>query len=84
MYCKTTLCWTCGNAVGGGCSWSESLTPVRGWEAVREMESYTVLRCPEYQRDSFGDGLYRDGNDYYRMIGNRLHRMEVKQKRESV
>ena len=65
MYCKTTLCWTCGNAVGGGCSWSENLTPVRGWEAVREMESYTVLRCPEYQRDSFGDGLYRDGNDYY-------------------
>lgn len=77
MYCKTTLCWTCGHAAKNGCSWARDLTPVRGWEAVREGESFTVIRCPEYKRDSFGDGLYRDGAEYYRIIGNRAYKMEV-------
>ena len=38
-----------------GCSWSERLTPVPGWDAVlsgnREFETYSVLACPEFVPD---------------------------------
>ena len=49
-----TLCWSCLNACDNGCSWSESLTPVDGWEAERtytlegEEYSYNVRACPQY------------------------------------
>jgi len=62
----TTLCWDCANALGG-CSWSKSFTPVEGWTAIRhkrrynndknegrlDCDSYKVIDCPEFIRDSY-------------------------------
>ena len=55
-----TLCWSCSKAVKG-CSWSSSFTPVEGWEAEpaviknvnggKPIDSYNVIRCPEYEAD---------------------------------
>lgn len=64
-----TLCWDCENALGG-CSWSDHWKhePVKGWTAVRrdlrikeggEVESYRVIQCPEFVRDSTRGGQYR-------------------------
>ena len=55
---KGTLCWECQKATGM-CSWSKSLTPVKGWTADdgkmnidgRPVESYFVHACPEFERD---------------------------------
>ena len=58
---KETLCWTCKNAVCG-CSWSKSLTPVDGWDAIPTkvrgnaeldewLDSFLVVSCPEYEED---------------------------------
>lgn len=63
---KDTLCWTCQNACGG-CSWSRSFKPVKGWEAKKTVikhqrsegckapfiydDSYLVINCPEYKMD---------------------------------
>lgn len=38
----------------GGCSWSNELIPVEGWEAIptklgKHVESYVVLKCPKYK-----------------------------------
>jgi hypothetical protein len=56
-----SLCWLCGNACGG-CSWSESLTPVEGWTATKEklyggLESYNVIACPLFWKPEEGCGL---------------------------
>lgn len=56
-----TLCWICKNACGS-CSWSRSLTPVKGWEAKKIkvkgnfytgeiLDSFIVKNCPEYIPD---------------------------------
>ena len=44
------LCWSCQNATGG-CSWSKSLTPIKGWKAKKIEESYEIKKCPEYIKD---------------------------------
>ena len=60
-----TLCWKAENqkdgyGIGGcryacgGCSWSNDLIPVEGWEAIptklgKSVESYVVLKCPKYR-----------------------------------
>ena len=52
---KDTLCWHCKKS-GGLCSWSHNLTPVKGWEAVKDyhmadgkkVSSYKVISCPEF------------------------------------
>lgn len=55
--CKQTLCWDCENAANGGCSWSDRLVPVEGWDAdykpvritpTRILDSYMVNKCPEF------------------------------------
>lgn len=51
-----TLCWYCKNACGG-CSWSKSFKPVKGWTATyrpvnifkRLADSYFVHECPEFE-----------------------------------
>ena len=56
------ICWACQNACGG-CSWSQSLTPVEGWE-VEEIpymmyhgsgytvaSTYHITKCPEFVQD---------------------------------
>ena len=57
-----TLCWNCKKAIGE-CSWSKSFKPVKGWNAIRyEKEgstpyvTYTVLDCPEFERDAYDGG----------------------------
>lgn len=57
-----TLCWDCKNACGG-CRWSDSLIPVKGWKATptynKCQTSYIVKECPEFIRDAQGGGLKR-------------------------
>ena len=53
-----TLCWRCINATGG-CSWSQELIPIPGWEARKtyienKFYSYEVFACPEYQPGGCG------------------------------
>lgn len=52
-------CWHCKKACCG-CSWSQSLTPVEGWEAKpiiikdsddRSYPSYEIKSCPLYEFD---------------------------------
>ena len=50
---RSTLCWDCKNAIGGGCSWFTDFTPVAGWKAKKERLysgcSYTVEDCPQFE-----------------------------------
>lgn len=46
----STLCWKCLKAYGG-CSWSSSLEPVKGWEVVKGEISCCVKSCPEFKED---------------------------------
>ena len=51
-----SLCWSCKKATGG-CSWSRSLTPIKGWNAESETRKgnegkyigYRVKECPLYE-----------------------------------
>lgn len=64
------LCWDCAKATNSGCSWSDDFTPVEGWTA-RKLEgrvyhggqtideTYLILDCPEFVRNSYGFGQYR-------------------------
>ena len=56
-----TKCWDCANSTNSGCSWSDKFIPVDGWIAERneEKDSYRVIDCPEFKRDSFGYGSER-------------------------
>lgn len=58
---KQSKCWDCANSTNGGCDWSYDLTPVDGWiaEYNAEKESYCVIDCPEFVRDSYEYGLKR-------------------------
>lgn len=62
-----TLCWDCKNACGG-CQWSQSLIPVKGWKATlvynKRQTGYIVKECPEFIRDARRGGLqrYRKGD----------------------
>ena len=52
-----SLCWSCTKACNHGCSWSESFTPVEGWDAEFDIncngvESYVVNACPEFIRET--------------------------------
>lgn len=67
---QKTLCWDCSNATGG-CKWSAEEKRVDGWKIKRENEGITVVECPEFDRDAWGSGLYRDGNEYARIVANR-------------
>lgn len=65
MQSKPTLCWKCAHACGG-CSWSDSLTPVEGWIAkpstikvirggehrVIEADTFLIIKCPEFVDDT--------------------------------
>lgn len=57
-----TLCWDCANACCG-CTWSQSLRPVKGWKAIQvhnnAFTSYIVQECPEFKRDAYQGGVKR-------------------------
>ena len=55
---KNTICWHCANACGG-CSWSDELIPVNGWNAVETRincigQGFIVMGCPEYIEEAPG------------------------------
>lgn len=64
-----TLCWDCKNATDGGCSWSEKLEPVKGWEAIENARGHLVVRCPEFERDTYGFGFFRTEEEFKEMRG---------------
>lgn len=47
------LCWDCAKATGR-CSWSRTLTPVKGWYAVPSAKpgcsTYHIVDCPLFER----------------------------------
>ena len=47
------ICWRCIYATGG-CSWSDKLKPVSGWDATKitkcGMETYQIKSCPQFER----------------------------------
>lgn len=63
-----SICWDCENATNANsCSWTESFEPVRGWSAKNTLigragaqtESYCVLECPKFKRNSYNYGIDR-------------------------
>ena len=50
-------CWVCSRACGG-CEWSESFKPVKGWDAIPtivkdskgDFSSYIIKKCPKFIR----------------------------------
>jgi len=71
-----TICWDCAKAIGG-CSWSNSLKPVKGWTAVKvkktETESFRVIKCPEFERDALNFGTKRLPKDGEKDEKNFVH-----------
>lgn len=58
-----TLCSYCGNACNSGCSWSDSLEPVDGWEAVQNKNGYFVVDCPKFYIDDWRKRVNPDDLD---------------------
>ncbi len=49
---QDTLCWSCQRACGGmGCSWAHGFTPVDGWDAEKNGDSYFIKSCPQYIKE---------------------------------
>ena len=67
-----TICVDCGNACNGGCSWSASLTPVDGWEAVETPRGYKVVACPLFHSDVYvgEDGKQHTDRSYREHMDN--------------
>lgn len=76
-----TLCWDCAKATTGGCNWTNPniQEPVEGWKAVESDMGYCVLKCPEFERHTYGGCRYRNAEDYIEALEN-----EVRSKTEQV
>ena len=46
-----TLCISCSNACNGRCNWSDSLTPVDGWETKESGKGINIVACTKYVED---------------------------------
>ena len=64
---QSTKCWECAKATGF-CSWSQEFKPIKNWNAVKTkhvnnngvpLETYLIIDCPEFVRDSTNIGLER-------------------------
>ena len=61
-----TICEACALAVGG-CTWSDSLEPVEGWEADQPFDgngqpySYAVIKCPLFVKGMRRTVCHPDG-----------------------
>ena len=51
-YTHETICIYCVNACNGGCSWSESLTPVEGWTVIENRTGPRVIACPKFEKET--------------------------------
>ena len=72
---KHSLCWDCANSTEWGCSWAQEFTPVDGWDAVEQKNGYMVIRCPEFDRNSYGFGLYRTQEEFLKVYKRMMERM---------
>ena len=66
-----TLCWDCANSTKAGCSWASEFESVKGWQAIKTRDSYKVLDCPEFDRDSYGFGQNRTLQELIEMENKR-------------
>lgn len=66
---EQSLCWDCSLATQPWkCEWADRFEPVPGWEAEKcycgkkgdGYESYNVIACPKFKRDSYAGGLAKD------------------------
>jgi hypothetical protein len=66
---EQSLCWDCALATQPWkCEWADRFEPVPGWEAEEcycgqngsGYESYNVIACPKFKRDSYAGGLAKD------------------------
>jgi hypothetical protein len=66
---EQSLCWDCALATQPWkCEWADRFEPVPGWEAEKcycgkkgyGYESYNVIACPKFKRDSYAGGLAKD------------------------
>ena len=71
-----TLCWDCKNSAYYGCDWAREVIPVKGWEAEQTKNGYLVTKCPEFVRDSWDFGNYRDEEEYNEVITKRRKNYE--------
>ena len=64
-----SLCWDCALATQPWkCEWADRFEPVPGWEAEKcycgqkgyGYESYDVIACPKFKRNSYAGGLAKD------------------------
>ena len=84
-----TICWDCGKACRGGCSWSDplSMKPVEDWVATKNGSGYVVHACPEFERETYCYGRYRTADDYILAleiaVTDRKHQIAVLKKRPS-
>lgn len=63
-----TLCWDCKKACTLGCEWAKNRKPVKGWFILQTKTGFTVRKCPEFERSSYGGGLYRDADQYIAVL----------------
>ena len=61
-----TICWDCKKACRGGCSWTDpkKQEPVKDWVATLSDNVFVVHACPEFDRETYGGGMYRTADDY--------------------
>lgn len=71
-----SLCAECNNAIGG-CSWSESFEPVKGWKAKRVDDTYSIIECPLYVPDN-GEPIKPHDDDAVRGLINAVVEMAVR------
>lgn len=66
---EQSLCWDCALSTQlGECEWADRFEPVPGWEAEKcycgkngyGYESYDVIACPKFKRDSYEGGITKD------------------------
>ena len=78
---KRSLCWDCRNATGG-CSWSDELKLKDGQKVKKERGGITVVKCPKFDRDSYGAGVYSE-EEYRKILVNRKRKHRSMNEREA-
>ena len=70
-----TICWDCKKACRGGCSWSDPAKqePVKDWVATVSDHGFVVHACPEFERETYGGGMYRTADDYILALEIAVH-----------
>ena len=88
MALQQTLCWDCRNSTEKECEWSRNFQPVEGWEAIKRRtkyneDTYLVVSCPKFIRDSWHYGTYRTKEEYDKFLEGKRERERKKIEKES-